>query len=209
MIATTYNLQPITYPRTFIFIGRSGCGKGTQVELLKKYLEEKDSGCPVVQIETGGRFRSFIDGGSYAGNLSKEIMEKGGLQPEFLAVLMWSEEMIGKMKGNEHLLIDGAPRRLREAMVLDTALRFFKKERPIVVYLNVSNEWSKERLRGRGRKDDISEEEVKKRLTWFDAEVKPAIDWFRGEPTYKVVDINGEQTIEEVHKDIILAISNF
>ncbi|MEK7614380.1 MAG: nucleoside monophosphate kinase [Patescibacteria group bacterium] len=194
---------------TFIFVGRSGCGKGTQIELLKKYLEEKNSGCSVVLIETGGRFRSFIAGDSYASDLSKEIMEKGELQPEFLAVLMWSEEMIDKIKGNEHLLIDGAPRRLREAMVLDTALRFFKKEQPIVVHLDVSSEWSKERLRDRGRKDDIGEEEVKKRLAWFDTEVKPAIDWFREEPYYRVVDINGEQTIEEVHRDIVSAIFSF
>jgi adenylate kinase family enzyme len=195
-------------PKTFIFIGRSGSGKGTQIELLKKYLEEKDPGHSSVHIETGGRFRSFIALDSYASRLSRETMEKGELQPEFLAVLMWSEEMISKINGNEHLFIDGAPRRLREAMVLDTALSFFKREHPVVVHLNVSNEWSRERLRGRGRHDDISEEEVNRRLAWFDTEVKPTIKWLEDSPNYKVIDINGEQTVEAVHEEIIRKVFN-
>jgi len=209
-MATTYNLQPTTYSGTFILIGRSGCGKGTQAELLKKYVEEKDAEKhPVLYIETGDRFRAFLSGNGYGSRLAREISEKGELQPEFLAVCMWGEELLSKVTGNEHLIMDGSPRRLREAMALDTALSFFKRQSPTVIHVDVSNEWSRERLKGRGRKDDLSEEEVNRRLSWFDSEVKPAIDWFRKEPAYKVVDINGEQTIEEVHRDIISAIFNF
>jgi adenylate kinase family enzyme len=74
--------------------------------------------------------------------------------------------------------------------------------------LNVSPEWSRERLTARGRADDVNKEDIEKRLKWFDLEVKPVIEWFRGENSYKVFDINGEQTIEQVHEDIISAIFN-
>lgn len=205
---TTYNLQPITSPQTFIFIGRSGCGKGTQAELLKKYLEEKDFGHPSIYIETGERFRSFITGGSYASKLSKEIMDKGMLQPEFLAVLMWSEEMIGKINDNEHLFIDGTPRRLREAMVLDTALTFFKRGMSFIININVSSELSRKRLNERGRSDDVDLEDIERRLKWFETDVLPAIEWFRNNPKYRVLDINGEQTILEAHAEIIRKVFN-
>ena len=46
--------------QTFIFIGRSGCGKGTQVALLQKYIKTQDYKRPILYIETGERFRQFI-----------------------------------------------------------------------------------------------------------------------------------------------------
>lgn len=203
-----YRLQTMDYPKTFIFIGRSGSGKGTQVELLKKYLSEKDSARNIFAVETGEKFRSFLASGTYAGGLSKEIMEKGELQPEFLAVYMWADEMIKKMTGEENLILDGSPRRLREAYVLDTALQFFKREKPCIVHINVSSEWAREKLKKRGRADDIDLDDVEKRLAWFEAEVKPALEWFRTNPYYQVFDINGEQTIEDVYSEMIMKMFN-
>ena len=197
------------FSRTFIFIGRSGCGKGTQAELLKKYLEENDADKrPIFYLETGEQFRKLLSGDSYASRLAREVGERGELQPEFLAVAMWSEELLAKMTGGEHLIIDGSPRRLREAMVLDSAMSFFRRKSPVIVNIEVSKEWSRARLNGRKRRDDINEEEVEKRLAWFDTDVRPAIDWFRSGPSYGVVDINGEQTIEEVHREILKKIFN-
>lgn len=196
-------------PKTFIFIGRSGCGKGTQVDLLKKYLEEKDLLHPILSIETGDNFRAFLNGESYASGLSRDIYSRGELQPEFLAVYMWANLMLRDIKGNEHVILDGSPRRLREAIVLDTALTFFKQQNPIVVHIEVSREWSKLRLRGRGREDDVNEAEVEKRLSWFDEEVVPALNWFRAAKGYKVVDINGEQPIPGVFKELVDKVFGF
>lgn len=190
-------------PQTFIFIGRSGCGKGTQVELLKKYLKEKDPARETVHVETGERFRNFISGNSQASRLAKVITDGGGLQPVFLSVHMWAEEMIQKIDDEEHLFIDGTPRRLEEAMIVDGALSFFKRENLFVLNIEVSPNWARERLKGRGRADDVEEDDVNKRLAWFESEAKPALDWFRTSSRYKVLDINGEQSVEEVHKEII------
>ena len=62
--------------QTYIFIGRSGCGKGTQAELLKKYLESKKK--EVFYLESGTRFREFIFASGHTANLSRALMEKGG-----------------------------------------------------------------------------------------------------------------------------------
>ena len=47
--------------QTFIFIGRSGCGKGTQVTLLQEHIKKQDHKRHILfYIETGERFRQFI-----------------------------------------------------------------------------------------------------------------------------------------------------
>lgn len=188
-------------PKTFIFIGRSGCGKGTQADLLMKYIKEKDPKGEVYYMETGARFRDFLKGNTLSSKLSKKISEAGNLQPEFLSIYMWSNHLIDDLKGGEHLFIDGSPRKLHEAEVLDSAMKFYGREKPIVIFMNVSRKWSEERLFSRHRQDD-AKDNVKKRLDWYDAEVAPTVEYYRKNPEYIFLDINGERSIEEIHEDI-------
>ena len=116
-------------PQTFIFIGRSGCGKGTQAELLLKLLKEKDPNSEIFYLETGANFREFVKGEKYSNKLSAEIMKKGDRQPDFLAVWMWSHVLLDKFKGTEHLFFDGITRSLSEAMAFTTALEDRKSTR--------------------------------------------------------------------------------
>ena len=192
----------------FIFIGRSGCGKGTQAELLQKYLE--DQGVEkVVHVTTGGGFRDFVARDTYVSGLSRTVNETGGLQPEFLAVWNWSNIFINTLKGDETIILDGAPRKPFEVHVLHSAVSFLGYEKPVVVYVDVSEKWAKERLVGRGREDDKNEAEITRRLSWFETEVLPTLDVYLNDPRYTVLHINGEQTVEEVHKEIISKLSNF
>src|SRR3989344_8323139 len=78
------------FPQNFIFIGMSGCGKGTQAKLLGEYLKKIDPEREVFFLETGAEFRRFIQGEGYTQRLSKKIYDEGGSQPEFLSVYMWS-----------------------------------------------------------------------------------------------------------------------
>ena len=187
--------------KTFIFIGRSGCGKGTQIDLLSEKLKKDSPDIGINYISTGKDLRKFWEGDTYTHKLSKEIVEKGELQPEFLVTYLWGKDLVEYMNGNEHLVLDGTPRRLNEAEVLDSAIRFYKRENPIVIYLNVSREWSIDKLLKRGRHDD-GIEQIEKRLDWFDAEVISAIDYLKNNSIYTVLDINGEQNIEEVFNEI-------
>jgi adenylate kinase len=184
----------------YIIIGRSGSGKGTQVERLKEVLEKK--GPKAKHFTTGGGFRDFINRDAYIAKLSKKVNSEGGLQPEFLAVWNWANIFIENLEEGETILLDGAPRKVYEMEALHSAVTFLQYKNPIVIYLDVSEGWAKERLLGRGRGDDTLHE-VEKRLSWFETDTLPVIDKYIHDPRYKVFHINGEQSVEDVHQEIV------
>lgn len=188
-------------PQTFIFIGRSGCGKGTQVALLQKLLKEKDPKAEIVHLETGSKFREFIAGNGYSNRLAKEIYAKGDRQPDFLAVRFWANLLVDVIKADEHIIFDGICRSLPEATIFSTITGFYNRK-VTVVHVNVSRRWSTDRLLARGRDDD-DKHGVEKRLDWFEQDTQPAIDYFKSDSRYNFLDVNGEQSIEEVHKELV------
>ena len=191
---------------TFIFIGSSGSGKGTQVALLREELTKKDSSIPIFYLQTGQYFREFIKADNLAARIAKETVDRGERAPDFLAMHIWSKIFIENLTGNEHLIIDGSPRSLSEAKNLDIALKFFRRERPVVIYIRVSKEWSTEHLLARAQKEgraDDTAESVARRMSWFERDVLPAVEKFRRDRDYDVIEVNGEQPIEAVHRDIM------
>jgi adenylate kinase len=188
-------------PQAFIFIGRSGCGKGTQVELFKNELVKKD-GRKILHIETGNMLREFITGTSYTEALTKKTLDAGGLMPEAVVVYFWMKYLVDNFSGVENLLFDGAPRKLPEAILLDGALNFYGIKRYKVVFINVSRQWAADRLLARKRADD-TEEAINKRMDWFENEVMKSIDFFRVDQHGQFIEINGEQSIDDVHKEIM------
>ena len=72
----------------FIFFGISGSGKGTQAKLLIDYLKKMDPAHETMYIETGARIREFIaDNAGYTRDVVKEIIDRGGLLPEFIPMV--------------------------------------------------------------------------------------------------------------------------
>lgn len=188
--------------QTVIFIGRSGCGKGTQANLLTEYLRAHDPRKRTVyHLETGTHFRKFIEGKGHSNRLSYEAYLRGELQPSFLAVYLWVKALVDEWNGTEHLIIDGTPRYLDEARVLTTAMRFYRLN-PVAVHLAVPRAFSEHHLRLRGRADD-TETDIKKRLDWFETSVLPAIDYLRDEGTFRFIEIKGDDPIEMVHQNVI------
>lgn len=190
-------------PQTFVFIGRSGCGKGTQAKLLISHLENKDAAKrPICYMESGARFREFIKGDSYSSKLSNEAYQNDVRQPDFLAIWNWSGFFIENLTGEEHLMIDGTPRSLPEAMALMTAFNFYGRKVNIV-YLNVSNDWSRKLLLARGRSDDATVAKIDKRLKWFDEDVLPGVEFLRNQKQHNFIEIAGEREIADVHHEIV------
>ncbi len=103
--------------QTFVFIGRSGCGKGTQAKLLMEHLKQVEPERAVYYLETGAKFREFLDKGYPSSELARRRMDAGERQPDFLAVYMWSHLFVENMKGDEPLVLDGTPRSILEAQV--------------------------------------------------------------------------------------------
>ncbi len=185
----------------YIIIGRSGSGKGTQADLLKAMIEQK--GTTVKHVTTGGGFREFIAEDNYVAKRAREVNDIGGLQPEFLAVWNWSNIFINSLGESDTVILDGAPRRIYEVPALQSAISFLGYKNPVMIYIDVSEGWAKERLLSRGRDDDKNIEDVNKRMSWFETDVLPVVDAFMHDSRYKTLHINGEQSIDDVHKEII------
>ena len=185
-------------------MGRSGCGKGTQVELLMKKLTEDNKDRKILHIESGAFFRKLLKGPeTYTQKLTKEIVETGGLMPEGIVIGLWSNFLMENYTGEENLVFDGCPRKVIEAQALDSVLKFYKASNPTVIYINVTRKWAEDRLTARGRKDDTPEG-INNRMNWFDNEILPTtIELFKNDPFYKFIDINGEQPIEKVFQEVL------
>lgn len=192
--------------QTFVFFGKSGSGKGTQAEMLHKHLFEK-KGVDPIYIETGRQFRNFIDESNYAAQLTKEVLATGGLMPVFLPIWIWTTDLVNKFDGKRDLILDGLCRRADEAPVLDSAVKFFKLAKPIVFFIKTSDQWSFDRLKSRGRSDD-TDEYIKSRLDWFGSNVVPAMEYFQENPGYHFFEINGEQSIDDVFKELVAKVES-
>ncbi len=189
-------------PQTYIFIGRSGCGKGTQAKLLAEVLKKKDPDAGLLYLETGKKFRELIENKGYTNDLVREVIEKGQLQPEFLAFWNVGVQLVENLKETNHLVIDGIPRTVMQAEILDGALTFYKREKIVVVLIDVTAEWATARMMARNRGDDTMDS-IQKRMKWHEEQVVPTINYLKNNPAYHVVTVDGAQAIEKVHADIV------
>ncbi len=187
----------------FIFIGRSGCGKGTQKDLLIKKLQ--DLRMPYLSEYTGDAFRKFVSSNSLVAQKVKSIIDTGGLAPSFIASAMWAEVLMNDYQENQSLIFDGTPRTLEEAQELETALKFLGFISPVIININVSASWAKERLTSRHREDD-TEDSINRRLAWYEDSVSKVVSYYRSNSFYCFKEINGEQSIPKVAEDIIKAL---
>lgn len=189
-------------PYSFVMIGRAGCGKGTQSDLLVKYFKEQKFG-DLIYIYTGQKMRELIRRDvSYTSKLAGEIMEKGGIEPNFFSVWAWSDELVRNMKEETHLILDGSPRAMVEAVIVDGALDFYGREKVFPIFIETSKDWSTQRLLARGRFDD-TEKSINERLDYFDKNIMPVINYYEKESAYKLIRVNGEQEVEKVHQEIL------
>lgn len=204
--------------RAFIFIGRSGCGKGTQAKFLMDHLKSK-TGKETLYIQTGAELRSFIKEDSYSANLVEMDYKSGGLQSEFVTVHMWARLLIRDFNGKQHIVFDGTPRKFHEAGVLDSVFSFYGfcssdhsghgecvMAKPAVIHIDISREEAVRRLSERGRMDD-GLKDINKRLDWFESDVVPALKFYENNPRYDVIKIDGHATPEVIFADLLAKLS--
>ncbi|MBI2587775.1 nucleoside monophosphate kinase [Candidatus Azambacteria bacterium] len=174
-----------------IILGRPGSGKGTQAEILtKKYGFE--------WIQTGALVRKFAEGESFAARKVKAEAERGDLTPSWFVSLLWLQRLI-ETPETSRVLFDGSPRKIWEAELLDEVLEWFEREMLRTLLIDISVDEAKKRLTLRGRIDDATEK-VERRLALFDQELVPVIGHY--EKKGVLIRINGEQSVEEVAKEI-------
>lgn len=190
-------------PKTVIFIGPQGSGKGTQIDRLDQVLKEKDPMRRVVDIQTGRRFRAMAASGEgYTEKHIQETLNTGILQPLFLSTVLWGDAMRTHVDEECHLLIDGFPRVIDEAKVLESALRFYKRSPIDIVYLDTPEEVVRDRMTSRARPDDTAES-IEERLRWYREETLPVVEYYRARSDTVVHDIDGTASIDGVHQAIL------
>ena len=190
-------------PYTFVFFGIAGSGKGTQVELLKKYLTDKGVS-EIAYCYPGGEFRKVIEANKLTGQLVKSTLDLGHLQPNFVTTTFFSSMVINAMDTNPNscIIADGYPRTISQAVSFEEMVNFYSREDIKIIYIELSKEEATKRMKLRARSDD-TDEGIAKRFDEYVNNVIPAMNYFKDKAGYTLYTINGEQTIEEVHQELI------
>jgi len=209
-----------------IMLGAPGAGKGTQADFLSQEMD-------LPHIASGDLFRQALEEGTEVGLLAKSYMDKGELVPDEVAIKMILER-INQPDCTSGCLLDGFPRTLHQAEVLDEALRGQGKTIDKAIYIEVPNEELAKRLSGRRlcrvcqtpyhiissppktpekcdkcggalyQRSDDREETVKDRLSIFFTQTVPILDYYKKQG--KLIRINGNLGIQGVAREIISAL---
>ncbi|WP_375205804.1 adenylate kinase [Hyphococcus sp.] len=184
-----------------IFLGPPGAGKGTQAgHIVERY------GIP--QLSTGDMLRAAVAAKTPVGVKAKAIMDAGDLvSDEIVAAIV--EERIEQDDCAPGFLLDGFPRTVPQAEMLDAILT--KKGRAVdaVIELKVDEAALLDRLRNRIKETKARGEEVRaddneetfaKRLQVYREQTAPLIPYYKGQG--KLREVDGMQTVEAVSADI-------
>ena len=191
---------------TVIFIGPQGSGKGTQIDKVRSVISQLDNERKLLEIQTGRLFRAMTArADTFAKNKVTGTLSQGILQPDFLTFVLWGQEMLNELDPSSHLLIDGFPRTVSQAQVLEGAFTFFERPLIQVINLDTPEEIVRERMLGRARADDTPES-IENRLRWYREDTLPVLEYYRHQGNAIVHDIDGNNSIESVHDQILTAL---
>lgn len=96
-----------------ILLGAPGSGKGTVAGALASANKN------LKHVSSGDLLRGAIAKGTAAGNEAKGYMEKGALVPDELIAAM-IKDVVAETEGDVTMLLDGFPRNLAQAEILET-----------------------------------------------------------------------------------------
>ena len=193
-----------------IMLGAPGAGKGTQA----KMIADKYS---VPHISTGDIFRANIKNGTELGMEAKKYMDQGQLVPDELTVKILLDRVAQDDCKNGYVL-DGFPRTIPQANVLDEALNKLGEKIDFAVNVDVPDENIIRRMGGRRAcvscgatyhiehvppktegicdrcnselilRDDDKPETVKNRLEIYHEQTQPLIEFYEAKGVLKNVD---------------------
>jgi adenylate kinase len=210
-----------------ILLGPPGAGKGTQA----RRIEEKFG---LKQLSSGDMLRAAVAAGSEVGKLAAEFMERGALVPDDVIVGVVFERIANQSAG-AGIILDGFPRTVAQAESLDKLLAEKGVSIDAAVVISVNDDKLVERVSGRftcaacgegyhdvfhrprtegvcdkcggsefTRRNDDNAEAMRTRLQAYHAQTSPLIDYYGRQG--KVVRIDGEQSIDQVSRDIFAAL---
>ncbi|MDD3662343.1 MAG: nucleoside monophosphate kinase [Candidatus Pacebacteria bacterium] len=193
-------------PQTYIFIGISGSGKGTQINLLKNHIAKINPEIDSYSFVMGDTLRSFMKDDGYAQNMIKEITNQGLLVPDLITNSLFVSELLSSLKPTENLFIDGIPRSINQAQAIIEFMNFYNRSEVVIINIEVGQDEAKKRMLLRKRPDD-NEDSINERFNFYKNNVLPAIEYLKEKSDFKYILIDGEKTIEEIHLDILKSLN--
>jgi adenylate kinase len=124
-----------------VLVGPPGAGKGTQAQFIAEHLA-------VPKISTGDIFRANVGQGTELGLLAKTYMDKGDLVPDEVTIDM-VRNRLAEDDASGGFLLDGFPRTVPQAEVLDEMLAADGLKLHVVLELVVEDDEVIRRLSGR------------------------------------------------------------
>lgn len=205
MKPTQFNPQK---PTAILFVGQSGAGKGTQVQLLPAIFRHL---CRVHMFETGLKVRSLAKEDSFAGRQAKKLNDTGKLQPLEWAIMFWMNFLKEKLTGEpEVVIIDGSPRRIEEAQAMERILVDFYDMDVFVIHIIVPDTIAGSRIKERASKENRPEsatpEAIKEKLGWYHTQVVPAVEWIKQSSKFTLIEVDGTPEEAEVNLKIATAL---
>lgn len=179
-------------PQTVFFIGKPGCGKGTQAKLLSER-----TGWQV--LGSGKQFRKIAEQSTPVGRKTKHDIDRGLLMPHWFAMYLYLDGLFS-IPENESVIFDGFNRKEAEADLVISSLQWL--ERPFtVIEIAVSDEEIRRRLMRRksieNRADDNT---VETRLEEYEMYTTKALTMFREQGV--LVTVDGERSPEEIAENV-------
>ncbi len=128
--------------KTYVLLGPPGAGKGTMADMLVK-----DYG--FVHISTGDILRQHIKTGSELGRRAKDYIDAGNLVPDEVVAALVAAKLAEPEVQAQGCLLDGYPRTVHQADLLQQALRENSLTLDAAVLFEVDDELLLKRLTAR------------------------------------------------------------
>ena len=194
----------------YIFLGMPGAGKGTQAKIMSKKHQ-------IPHISTGDLLRNAVSGKTELGIKAKKYMDEGILVPDELVVSL-VEERLEKPDCAKGFILDGFPRNIEQAKVLEKMLDKIEKKLDTVFFFSLTEEEVIKRLTARricskcgavynmnsnppkidsicdicgGKliiRDDDKEDVIRKRLATYKTDTEPLINYYKAKELLYIVD---------------------
>ena len=182
--------------RTIFFLGKPGCGKGTQANLLAEATL-----WPI--FSSGKLFRELEREATPVARKLKQENEAGLLSPHWFAMYLYLKSLFSIPDGAS-AIFDGFNRKIPEAELIISSLQWLDRSFSII-HIVISDEEVHTRIEGRrhveGRVDDHAVEE---RLKEYREHTEPAIELFRNAGV--LIEIDGNRGREAIAADIKTAL---
>ena len=182
-----------------LVLGPQGSGKGTQASRL---AEERE----IPHVSTGDMFRASIAARTPLGRRVEPILASGELVPDELTVAL-IRERLSEPDATRGFVLDGFPRNLAQAEALDAMLTEIDRELDLVLFFDLDQVTSTERLRKRAvieGRDDDTPDAIARRLELYHEQTAPLVELYRA--SGRLVPIRAERTIDEVANEIAEAL---